>query len=238
MSSVFTFFLLSSVAMLSRIFFRHEALWPEDLPSHWWRDVRAVVLLNHTSLYEPLMTGFAPVQLLWKFARHGVLPVAEKTMRRKVGLFFRFLVRHVVVVTRQRDHTWDEVLNHMDSKAVVVILPEGRMKRRTGLDSNDRPMTVRGGIADILEVLDSGSMLVLLSGGLHHIQSPGEHLPRVFRSIKAQFQLIDIADYRRQLGADQGHAHFKRAVVEDLQRRRDTICPALEQALGGTPAES
>ncbi len=116
-------------------------------------DTRIVAILNHTSLYEPLIAGYASTKLLWRFARHGVLPVAEKTMKRPIGLFFRFLVRHTVTVTRQRDSTWEDVLNRIDNRALVIILPEGRMKRRTGLDSKGREMTVRAGIADILEAL-------------------------------------------------------------------------------------
>ena len=43
-------------------------------------------------------------------------------------------MRHPIVVTRQRDDTWYNVLNSVDSKAIVIILPEGRMKRANGLD--------------------------------------------------------------------------------------------------------
>ena len=41
-------------------------------------------------------------------------------------------------------------MNQIDEDAVVIILPEGRMKRATGLDKKGMPMTVRGGVADIL----------------------------------------------------------------------------------------
>ena len=78
-----------------------------------------------------------------QFARHGVLPVAEKTMKRPIGIFFRLLVRHPIVVTRQRDKTWYNLLAKADSNAITIILPEGRMKRANGLDSEGREMTVR-----------------------------------------------------------------------------------------------
>jgi hypothetical protein len=42
---------------------------------------------------------------------------------------------------------------------------------------------VRGGIADILEAIPSGRMLLAYSGGLHHVQAPGEHVPRPFRTL-------------------------------------------------------
>ncbi len=101
------------------------------------------------------------------------------------------------------------------------------MKRPNGLDSKGQPMTVRGGIADILEAIPSGPMLVAYSGGLHHVQAPGESLPRPFRKIRMNFELLDIAAYREaRLQEAGGPVGFKRAVVEDLERRRDRNCPA------------
>jgi hypothetical protein len=189
-------------------------------------NTRIVAILNHTSLYEPLIAGYASTGLLWRFARHGVLPVAEKTMNRPmIGLFFKFLVRHTVTVTRQRDATWEDVLNRIDDRALLVILPEGRMKRRTGLDSKGRPMTVRAGIADILEALPDGRMLMVYSGGLHHIQAPGERFPRPFKPILCRFEMIDIPEYKSALGATHPDLGFRGAVVADLTHRRDTLCP-------------
>ena len=117
-----------------------------------WTGLRVVALLDHTSLFEPVMTAIASNRLLWQIAAHGVLPVADKTLARPiVGRFFRFIARHVVRVTRRRDETWADVLERLhDAKALLVILPEGRMKRRTGLDLDGNPMTIRGGIADII----------------------------------------------------------------------------------------
>jgi hypothetical protein len=189
-----------------------------------------MAFLNHTSLYEPVLAGFAPYPLLWRFAWHGVLPVAEKTMRRRIGLFFRFLARNVVLVTRQRDHTWSELLNRIDRRAIVMILPEGRMMRRNGLDAAGREMTIRGGIADVLDVLEDGLMLIVYSGGLHHVQAPGELLPRPFRTIRARVELVDIAEYKRQLSGGGDLEQFKSAVIADLTRRRDSYCPVLENS--------
>jgi hypothetical protein len=162
---------------------------------------------------------------LWKFARHGVLPVAEKTMKRRIGLFFRLLVRHPIVVTRQRDKTWYNVLNKVDSKAITIILPEGRMKRANGLDAEGREMTVRGGIADILEALPDGRMLMVYSGGLHHIQVPGELLPTPFKTLRCRMEMIDIPSYKEELAANFPDLNFRKAVVADLTLRRDEYCP-------------
>jgi 1-acyl-sn-glycerol-3-phosphate acyltransferase len=207
------------------LLFRLREDWMPEKPADMAKGTRIVAILNHTSLYEPLIAGYASTRLLWRFARHGVLPVAEKTMKRNIGLFFRFLVRHTVTVTRQRDATWDEVLNRIDDRALVVILPEGRMKRRTGLDSKGRPMTVRTGIADILDPLTDGRMLMVYSGGLHHIQAPGELLPRPFKTILCRFEMIDIAAYKQELAEADPELGFRAAVVKDLTKRRDLYCP-------------
>jgi len=151
--------------------------------------------------------------------------VAAKTMRRKVGIFFRMIAHNVVVVTRKRDHTWQAVLDRIDHRAVVCILPEGRMMRPNGLDAQGRPMTVRGGIADVLQAVGEGYMLLVYSGGLHHIQAPGELLPRLFKTIDIALEIVDIRVYIDQLLAEAGPEGFKRAVIADLERRRDTCCP-------------
>jgi len=121
------------------------------------------------------------------------------------------------------------VLARIDPDAMVVILPEGRMKRANGLDSERRPMTVRGGIADILESIGEGRMLLAYSGGLHHVQVPGERWPRLFRTIRMRLEVLDLGAYHRELLAQAGPEGFKKAVIADLERRRDRNCPPPEK---------
>ena len=223
--AVITFVILVGVKTTARVFFKLKNHWIGGEPENYARNTRIVVILNHTSLYEPLIAGYAQYRLLWKFARHGVLPVAEKTMKRRIGLFFRLIVRHPIVVTRQRDKTWYNLLAKVDSKAITIILPEGRMKRANGLDSEGREMTVRGGIADILEALPDGRMLMVYSGGLHHIQVPGELLPTPFKTLRCRMEMIDIPSYKEDLAARFPDTGFRKAVVADLTRRRDEYCP-------------
>jgi len=225
--SALVFCLLVLVKLVSRIFFRPRLRFAGDVPARPWRRIRIVALLNHTSLYEPIFAGGVPLEFLWRLARHGVVPAASKTIERPlVGILFRFIARHVVSISRERDHTWAEVLNRIDPDSMVVILPEGRMKRATGLDLQGNAMTVRGGIADILEVIPEGRMLIAYSGGLHHVQVPGERLPRLFQTVGMLIEVVDIADYRRLMqGAAGDSVEFKRAIVADLERRRDLYAP-------------
>ncbi len=189
-----------------------------------------MALLNHTSLFEWLFLAAVPHRFLWEVARHGVVPAAEKTLRRPiVGWFFRALARQVIPITRERDQTWKTVLESVDPQSIVVILPEGRMKRKNGLDANGQPMTVRGGIADLLEIIPGGWMLLAYSGGLHHVQAPGERFPRLFRTIRIALEKVDLAEYREARRTEGGgtDAGYRRAVVADLESRRDRYCPEL-----------
>jgi hypothetical protein len=167
-----------------------------------------------------------PVSFLWRIARHGVVPIAQKTtVRPLIGHFYKLIAARVVSITRERDESWDKLLAHIDPDAMVALLPEGRMKRATGLDATGGRMTVRGGIADLIESIGSGRMLLAYSGGLHHVQAPGERLPRLWKTIRMRLELVDIAAYRAAMLAKAGAAGFKRAVIEDLERRRDLLCP-------------
>jgi len=228
--SYLVFLLLVLVKVSSRLFYRVEMQWIGDPPADRWRHIRLVAVLNHTSLYEPLFTGGVPLSFLWRIARHGVVPIAQKTtVRPLIGRFYKLIAARVISITRERDESWDKVLAHVDPDAMVTLLPEGRMKRATGLDAAGQRMTVRGGIADILEALGAGRMLLAYSGGLHHVQAPGERFPRLWKTIRMRLELVDIASYRAALLAKAGAAGWKRAVIEDLERRRDQLCPCDRQ---------
>lgn len=227
---VFLFLLL--VKVVARIFYRIDMRFVGDVPPEPWRRQSLVAILNHTSLYEPLWAGGCPNHFLWRIARHGVVPVAQKTTSRAlVGRLFGLVAKHVISITRQRDESWKEVLRKIDPDAMVVILPEGRMKRANGLDAHGRPMTVRGGIAEILETIGEGRMLLAYSGGLHHVQVPGQRFPKLFKTLRMNLEVVDIASYReaQMARADSGREAFKRAVIEDLERRRDLYCPPQEK---------
>lgn len=229
MRSFLVFLVILGVRVFAKAFYKIDMQWIGNPGKNPWKGIRLVALLNHTSLYEPLFAGGTPTSFAWRIAHHGVVPAAEKTTGRPiVGLLFKFVARNVIPITRERDQTWFEVLNKIDPDSMVVIAPEGRMKRPNGLDSNGQPMTVRGGIADVLELIPSGPMLLAYSGGLHHVQAPGEPVPRFFKTIRMRLERVDIETYRKELIERYGAENFKRAVREDLERRRDQNCPPQE----------
>jgi hypothetical protein len=221
--------MLSFLKYLSRIFFKPDFAFIGPTPPDPWADLRLVAFLNHTSLFEPVFLTGVPNRFLWRLAAHGVIPAASKTTERKlVGMVFKFIAHHVIAITRERDHTWFSVLRKIDPQSMVVIAPEGRMKRANGLDVNGNPMTVRGGIADILLAVKEGRMLLAYSGGLHHVQVPG-HWPRPFKTVRMRIENLEISEYIARLMAGSGEEGFKKAVMKDLDHRRDEYAPEEEK---------
>ncbi len=219
--AIIPFTVLASAHLFSRVFYRHHLRWIGSTPEDPWADIRLVVLLNHTSLFEWLFAGTVPLRFLWSLANHGVIPVADKTLNRPiVGPFFRLLGRNVVSVTRKPDETWEQLLKSADEHGMVLILPEGRMKRATGLDAHGQPLTVRGGVADILRAIPEGRMLMAYSGGLHHIQVPGQKLPNLFKPIYLSIENLDLAEYRAGLDGDLQGQSLKQRMKEDMERRK------------------
>jgi len=227
MRALLVFSVLLLIKVLGKMFYRFDSSWVGDPVNQPWSDIRLVAFLHHTSLYEPIFLGAVPNSIIWRLARQGVVPGADKTLARPwVGLIFRAVAHRVVSISRQRDHTWDEFMSAINAGAMVVMAPEGRMMRPSGLDLNGKPMTVRGGIADILEAIETGRMLVAYSGGLHHVQAPGERFPRLFRTVRIRFEILDIERYCSDLGGTgQGSKAFRASVIKDLEARRSRHCP-------------
>lgn len=228
MRAFVSYVLLRGIKLLARAFYTLDHGWVGESRDDPWRaDIRIVAILHHTSLYEPIFAGVCPNHFLRRISRLGVVPIADKTLERPiVGAFFRMIAANVVPITRKRDDTWRLVVEQAGPGKMVMLLPEGRMKRSTGLDADGRPMTVRGGIADLIEAVGEGKMLLAYSGGLHHVQAPGDKLPKLFRTVRLNLELVDIARYREAiLAAAEAEDSFRRSVVVDLERRRDLFSP-------------
>jgi hypothetical protein len=223
------FAILIAIKVLAKTFYRMDARAIDGgpVPGHPWNRIRLVCLLNHTSLYEPLLAAGVPNRFLWEIARRAMVPVAEVTLDRPIlGRFLKLLIARPVSITREPDHTWDLVLNSIDEQSMVIILPEGRMRRGDGLDRQGRPMTSRGGVATILQTIPSGHLLMAYSGGLHHVQIPGQWFPRLFKTIRLRFELLEIASYRAEMETQAAASgSYKNAVKQDLDRRRDRYSP-------------
>lgn len=228
-AQMFSFTVMSTVKVLSYPFYRFSIKWLSDKQERDLKDVKLIVLLNHTSLYETLFVRLAPFRFLWKIARHMLVPVADITTSRPVvGRFFHMLVPGVVPISRKRDHSWQGFLDRINNEAIVTILPEGRMRRHDGNDKHGKPMSVRTGVADIIETLGQGNILFVYSGGLHHIQVPGQFLPKLFKKIKINMEIMSIDDYKDGLYHPEVK-NRKTAFVRDIQQRLEELTPYCDQ---------
>lgn len=221
------FLILALVKILSTILFRCRYRWLNPVPDYPWKDIRLVVFLNHTSLYEPIYLQILPFSYLWYLTDHFNVPGADITLKRPiVGTFWKLMIPNIASISRKKDATWGNYLASIKEDDVVMIAPEGRMKRLNGLDKYGKPMTVRGGVADIIETMHTGKMLLAFSGGLHHVQAPGQHFPRFFRTIYMNMSYLDIEEYKKSFPANARER--KILMVKDLQRRLETDCPDIE----------
>jgi len=215
------------VKLLSMLLFRFDIKWLSN-PVVDWENIRLVVLLNHTSLFEPLFIKLAPTSFIWILSKKLVAPGADITLQRPiVGKLYKLLLPGCIPITRKKDDSWARFLSYVKADTVTAILPEGRMKRASGKDKYGHEMSVRGGIADILEKLDKGNLLFLYSGGLHHIHTPGDKFPCFFRKVKANLELVNIEQYKRNiLSQCIEHSHFKHEVIKDLNQRLKSKLPS------------
>ena len=131
----------------------------------------------------------------------------------------------MISITRKRDDSWENFLESIYEDSIILIAPEGRMKRKNGLDLEGNKMTVKPGVVDIINGLQSGEMAIAYSGGLHHVQIPDEGLPKLFKTIKMNIELFDIPTYKAMFNADIGSNIWRQLVLNDLQMRLETKVP-------------
>jgi hypothetical protein len=225
MKSLISFCILYLFKVFSNLFYRFKIGWPKERIK--WNEVRMIVFLNHTSLMEVLFLGFLPTHFLRRLSKRMVAPGADKTLDRPlVGTLFKLFSPGMTKITRKRDDSWDQFLSSIYKDAVILIAAEGRMKRKNGLDVDGKKMTVRGGVVDILSRLNKGQMVIAYSGGLHHVQVPGEGFPKLFKTIKMNLEAFEIPDYKAMFNSVvEGSEQWRKLVLADLQLRLETKCP-------------
>ena len=227
MKSLISFFVLITLKGLSNIFYKFKIGWPNE--KIIWKDVRLIVFLNHTSLMEVLYIGFLPISFIRMLSKRMVLPVASKTLERPlVGFLFKIFSPGTVSITRKRDDSWQQLLESIYDDSIIIIAPEGRMKRQTGLDSFGKKMSVKPGVAEILSGLKNGQIIFAYSGGLHHVQVPGEGLPRLFKTLKMDIDVYSIPEYKAGFTAAANSQEWKKAVIDDMQQRLETKAPKFD----------
>jgi hypothetical protein len=225
MKSLISFFTLLFIKAMSNLFYKFDIGWPVENKVRW-KDVKLVVFFNHTSLFEILYLGILPIPFLRMLSKRMVAPGADKTLNRPiVGAFFKLFSPGMTPITRKRDDSWQEFLESMAPDSIIIIAPEGRMKRKTGLDLEGKKMTVRAGVIDVLNSVNKGQMLFAYSGGLHHVQVPGEGFPRIFKTLKIDVEAFEISEYKTSFNEEPGSRPWRKLVLDDLQHRLETKPP-------------
>jgi 1-acyl-sn-glycerol-3-phosphate acyltransferase len=225
MRKLISFSILATVKIISHLFYRGKFNWITPAPEKPWKDARLMVFLNHTSLYEPLFIQYLPFSFLWQLVDKVNVPGADITLNRPfVGRFWKLMLPNISSVSRKRDDTWSTYLKSIRPDSVIMIAPEGRMKRPGGLDKFGKPMTVKGGVADIIENINDGAMILCLSGGLHHVQTPGQHFPRPFKTIRMNLAYVDLNDFKSQF-SEFSPRERKLKITRVLQENLETNCP-------------
>lgn len=225
MQKIISFVILSFVKTLSHLFYKADFNWITPAPEKPWEHARLMVFLNHTSLYEPLFIQYLSYSFLWKLVGRVNVPGADVTLNRPiVGRFWKMMLPNISSVTRKKDSSWSSYLKSIKADSLILIAPEGRMKRPGGLDKFGKPMSVKGGVADILENLNDGAMILCLSGGLHHIQAPGQFVPHLFKTIRMNLAFYDVKEYKERF-QDLSPRERKMKITQDLQAQLETNCP-------------
>ncbi len=227
MQKIIGFSILASVKIFSHVFYRGRFKWITPTPQNPWDQVRLMIFLNHTSLYEPLFGQTLSFPFLWRMVSRANVPGADITLNRPfVGRFWKMMLPNISSVTRKRDESWSNYLKSIRPDSLIMIAPEGRMKRPNGMDKSGKPMTVKGGAADIIEGLTDGGIVLCLSGGLHHVQAPGQRFPRLFKTIRMNLAYIDIKEYKAKF-AEFSPRERKMKITQDLQQQLEKNCPII-----------
>ncbi len=222
MSRLFAFLILAAIKTVGRIFYRFDLDYIGQ-SNVQWSEVKLIAWLNHTSLFDIFLVSVLPYSFLWRASKHCITPIAAKTYHRPVvGFLFRHLTMRKSLVSQKRDDTWAAFLESIDSDTIVALFPEGRMKRKNGLDKNGKPLSVKGGIADVIAEMDTGLILFEYSGGMHHVQAPGQRIPKLFKTIRIRLETESIERFKERLH-EGDHERFKTKVIDDLTARRDAV---------------
>ena len=222
------FSILMTVKTVFRCFYRFEVpvhtMHLEDSKPDYSK-VKLFLLLNHTSLFEPaFLAGFSN-SLLWQMSNRFVYPVATKTMKKPLfNRIFRSLAPKTVPISRKRDGSWEKFINEVEADSMVGIAPEGHMKRTNGLDGKGCPLVVRPGFTDVMKKLDGGQVMILYSGGLHHVQAPGTGLPKPFKTIRGRLEIWSREVFTKQATSLYPELEYGEALAKFVTLRRDLFC--------------
>lgn len=215
------FLALSLLKVLGYVIYPSKLTWLSQKPASW-EDVSLLLVLNHTSLFEFVYGVALPFRFLRELSQRLVIPVADVTLQKPLaGFIFTHLAPKTIGISRKRDDSWQQFLAAIEPNDICIFMPEGEMKRPSGLNKHGKPMVVKTGVYELLERFANKNMVIVYSHGLHHVFAPGDRVPRIFRRITASLEYMPVSKYLAGFSDSETPA---RHVAEDLQRRRDKYC--------------
>ncbi len=227
LGNLFRFGLLCGVKSTHYWCYPTKSEWVTPPPAEPWKGVRLILILNHTSLMENIYTTVMPVPYLWEMSKRLLFPVADISLEKPQGKLLKIFAPRIANLSRKRDETWQCFLDQLESDSILIFMPEGRMKRKDGLDKHGQPMTVKSGICDLLPRFSGERMIIAYSGGLHHVLAPGDKFPRLFRKLAVNLESVDVDQYLAQFENIDDEQARRKAICQDLERRRDEYCPEI-----------
>lgn len=226
---IIRFAILMVVKLLKYGIYPISIRWAKQRPLNDWSDTRLILILNHTSLFEFLFGSALPLSYLWRMAAHLSFPVAQETLEKPfLGFIYRCMAPNVIPISRKRDQSWHDFQQGIKKDSIVIMMPEGRMKRPSGLDKHGNAMTIRAGFTELLPKFSGEKMLLVHSGGLHHVFPPGARLPRLGQSIQAVLESVDIDQFIHQHSSTTIKDSID-AMIKDLEDRRDHHVATLKE---------
>lgn len=219
LSSQIRFLFLAGLKILSYAIYPADLKWLTKKPKNW-NEISLILIFNHTSLFEFLYGVSLPFSFLRELSSRLIVPVADTTLKTILGrAVISHIAPHVVPITRKRDESWQLFLQKIDTqKHICIFLPEGRMKRLNGLDKNGQPMSVKSGTVDILKKFRGKKMVFVYGKGLHHILSPGQMIPRVFKKIEAKLEYLSVDAYLEKF---KDKENMIQLICQDLEKRQN-----------------
>ncbi len=225
--NVLRFFILCMIKFSRYWCYPTTKQWVSPPADKDWRNVRLILILNHTSLVEFVYSTVMPTKFLWQMSKRLVFPVADTSLDKPQGKMLKLFAPRVASLSRKRDDTWQDFVDQLASDSILIFMPEGRMKRPNGLDKNGQPMTVKSGICDLLPMFSGEDMIIAYSGGLHQVMAPGQAFPRPFRKLAVNLESVDVDAYLAKFAHITDEKARRDAICRDLEAKRDTHCPAL-----------
>ena len=187
-----------------------------------WEKINLILFLNHTSLFEFIFITIVPIKYLWRMSEKLIFPVADISYDKFLfGNFIKKLGPYPIRISRKRDKSWSYFLRKLTNDKILIFPAEGRMRRKTGLDKDGKPLTVRSGVCDILKKYESCPFLIMYSHGIHHVYAPEDKLPKLFKRISITIEMLSVSDYCKKFTKDS--VLNKKALRSDLDRKRDEI---------------